>query len=111
VVEQGGNTIEQQNPDENITPPPPFPERLMIAKPTVYHNIDIVGELKILYVKIPLLQTFQDIPIYAKTIKEICGKKPVGKFKIHQLFTWYEPCMISFYVNKSRSSMQTQGIP
>jgi len=29
-----------------------------------------------LYIKIPLLQAIVDIPIYAKTIKELCIKKP-----------------------------------
>jgi hypothetical protein len=53
----------------------------MIAKPTVYPNFDIVGELKNLCVKIPLLQALQDIHIYAKTIKELCGKKPERKTK------------------------------
>jgi hypothetical protein len=47
----------------------------------MYPNFDIVGELKNLYVKIPLLQALQDIPIYAKTIKELCGRKPVRKIK------------------------------
>jgi len=32
-----------------------------------------------LYIKIPLLQAIQDIPIYAKTIKELCIKKPRRK--------------------------------
>jgi len=53
----------------------------MIAKPTVYPNFDLVGELKNLYINIPLLQALQDIPIYTKTIKEICGRKPVIKIK------------------------------
>jgi hypothetical protein len=44
--------VEQHNP--NVIPPPPFPWRLMIAKPIVYPNFDIVGELKNLCVKIPL---------------------------------------------------------
>jgi len=35
-----------------------------------------LGELKNLYIKIPFLQAIQDIPIYAKTIKELCVKKP-----------------------------------
>jgi hypothetical protein len=78
-IEQGGNTVEQKNHDEDVTPPPPFPERSMIEKPIVYPNFDIIGELKNLYVKIPLLQALQDIPIYAKKIKELCGKKPVRK--------------------------------
>jgi hypothetical protein len=80
-TEQGENTVEQQNPDKDVISPPPFPERLMIEKPVVYPNFDIVGELKNLCVKIPLLQALQDIPIYAKTIKELCGKKPRRKTK------------------------------
>jgi hypothetical protein len=43
----------------------------------VYPNFDIIGELENLYVKIPLLQALQDTPIYAKIIKELCGKKPI----------------------------------
>jgi len=35
-----------------------------------------MGELQNLYIKIPFLQGIQDIPIYAKTIKELCVKKP-----------------------------------
>jgi hypothetical protein len=80
-IEQGGNTVESQDSDKDEIPSPPFPERLMIAKPTVYPEFDIVGELKNLYIKIPLLQSLQDIPIYAKTIKELCGRKPVRKIK------------------------------
>ena len=40
-----------------------------------------MGELKNLYIKIPLLQAIQDIPIYAKTIKELCIKKPTRRIK------------------------------
>ena len=39
-------------------------------------DFDILGELQNLYIKIPFLQAIQDIPIYAKTIKELCIKKP-----------------------------------
>jgi hypothetical protein len=53
----------------------------MIEKPVVYPNFDNVGELKNLYIKIPLLQALQDIPIYEKMIKELCGRKPVRKIK------------------------------
>jgi hypothetical protein len=80
-TEQGENTVEQQNPDKDVIPPPPFPKIIMIEKPVVYPNFDIVRELKNLCVKIPLLQALQDIPIYAKTIKELCGKKPKRKTK------------------------------
>ena len=80
-TKQGEKTVKQQNPNEDIIYPPLFPERLMIEKLVVYPNFDIVGELKNLCVKIPLLQALQDIPIYAKAIKELCGKKPVRKTK------------------------------
>ena len=79
-TEQGENKVKQQNPD--VIPPPPFPKWLIIAKPDVYPNFDIIGELKNLCVKIPLVQDLQDIPIYAKTIKELCGKKPRRKIKV-----------------------------
>jgi hypothetical protein len=80
-IEQGGNIIESQDPDKDETPSPSFPKIFMIEKPTIYPNFDIVGELKNLYIKIPLLQALQDIPIYAKMIKELCGRKPVRKIK------------------------------
>ena len=43
-------------------------------------EFDILDELKNTYVKIPLLQATKEIPIYAKTIKELCIKK-TGKKK------------------------------
>jgi hypothetical protein len=52
---QGKNTIEKHNPNENVISPPLFFERMMIEKPTVYSNFDIVEELKNQCVKIPLL--------------------------------------------------------
>jgi hypothetical protein len=78
-TKKGGNRVEQNNPD--VIPPPPFPEKIMIEKIVAYPNFDIVGELKNLCVKITLLQDLQDIPIYAKIIKELCGKKPRRKTK------------------------------
>jgi hypothetical protein len=65
-IKQGGNTFESQDPDKDATPSPLFPEILMIEKPGIYPNFDIVGKLKNLYVKIPLLWALQCIPIYAK---------------------------------------------
>jgi hypothetical protein len=53
----------------------------VIKKLVVCPNFDIIGELKNLCVKIPLLQALKDIPIYEKTIKELCGKKPRKKNK------------------------------
>lgn len=43
-------------------------------------EFDILDELKNSYVKIPLLKAIKEIPIYAKTIKELCIKK-TGKKK------------------------------
>ena len=47
-----------------------------MPRPIEHPDFDILGELKNLYIKIPLLQAIQDIPIYAKTIKELCVRKP-----------------------------------
>jgi len=54
---------------------------LIIPCPIDYPDLDLLGELKNLCVKIPLLQNIQDIPIYAKTIKELCTKMPTRKIK------------------------------
>ena len=48
----------------------------MIPRPLEHPNFDLLGELKNLCVKIPLLQAIQDIPIYEKNIKELCIKNP-----------------------------------
>jgi hypothetical protein len=55
--------------------------RLLIEKPIVQSEFDIMNELKNVCVKIPLLQAIRDVPIYAKTIKEIYIKKPGWKMK------------------------------
>jgi hypothetical protein len=80
-IRQGRNIVKSQDSDKDAIPSPLFPKRLMIVKPTVYPYFDIVGELMNLYIKIPLLQALQDIPIYTKTTKELCGRKPVKKIK------------------------------
>jgi hypothetical protein len=80
-IKQGGNTIKSQDPDQDAMPSPSFPEILMIAKSTLYPKFYIVGELKNLYIKIPLLLALQHIPIYAKMIKEICGRNLFIKIK------------------------------
>eukprot|EP00253_Pinus_taeda_P012276 PITA_12276 len=66
----------QQTQNQATTSSPPFPERLVIPRPIQQPNFDILGELQNLYIKIPFLQAIQDIPIYAKTIKELCIKRP-----------------------------------
>jgi len=39
-------------------------------------EIELMGELKQLYVKIPLLQAIKDVPIYIKLIKENYFRHP-----------------------------------
>eukprot|EP00253_Pinus_taeda_P031302 PITA_31302 len=58
-----------------ITSPPPFPERLAIPRPIQYPDFDILGELQNLYIRIPFLRAIQDIPIYTKTIRDLCSRK------------------------------------
>ena len=79
---QRENTVTQKSHEQIITFSPPFPERLIIPCPIEYPDFDLLGELKNLCVKMPLLQAIQDIPIYAKTIKESCTKKYTRKIKV-----------------------------
>ena len=57
----------------------PHPERLAVSKPTPQVEFDLLGELQNLFVKIPLLQAMRDVPIYVKTLREYCAKKPKKK--------------------------------
>jgi hypothetical protein len=55
---------------------PPFPERLVKEKlPISLPEFDVLDELRNVCVNIPLLQAIKDIPIYTKSIKELCSKK------------------------------------
>ena len=67
------------------TTTPPFPEILQIDKGVekqimipIYAFLD---DLRNICIKIPLLQAIEDIPILAKTIKELSMKKPGIKIK------------------------------
>ena len=71
----------QHNIQTQVPQTPPFPERFLIEKPIVQSEFDIMNELRNVCVKIPLLQVIRDVPIYAKTIKELCIKKPGRKQK------------------------------
>ena len=42
-------------------------------------SFNLLGELKIIYVRIPLLKALHDVPIYAKTITDLVVKKPGRK--------------------------------
>jgi hypothetical protein len=54
---------------------PPYPERLNIDKTLVQSEFDFLRELKNVCVKIPLFQAIRDVPIYAKTVRELCLKR------------------------------------
>jgi hypothetical protein len=68
-----------QNEPSQVTKAPPYPDRLIIEKPTSRTEFDILNELKNIYVKIIFLQAIKDIPIYSKVVKELCIKKPGRK--------------------------------
>ena len=70
-----------QNEPSQIMKVPPYPDRLVIEKPTTQPEFDILNELKNICVKISLLQSIKDIPIYSKVVKELCIKKPGRKQK------------------------------
>jgi hypothetical protein len=42
-------------------------------------SFNLLGELQNLHVKIPLLQAIRDVPIYVKTVRDLCIKKPGRK--------------------------------
>jgi hypothetical protein len=52
-----------QNEPSQIMKVPPYPDQLVIEKPTTRLEFDILNELKNICVKIPLLQSIKDIPI------------------------------------------------
>ena len=58
---------------------PPYPKILILPKVVGQPQFNLLGELNNIYVKIPLLQDLQDVPIYARTIQYICTRKPGRK--------------------------------
>jgi len=59
---------------------PPFPERLRVTTQPDPEENELLGELKQLCVRIPLLQAIKDVSIYNKLVKEKCFRHP-GKRK------------------------------
>eukprot|EP00253_Pinus_taeda_P017978 PITA_17978 len=92
--------IQVQKGKSITTQTPPYPERLVEqSKEITLPEFDILDELKNAYVKIPLLKEIKEIPIYAKTIKELCIKKSGRKRK--------DPTTIQV-IGKLASLMSTQ---
>ena len=50
---------------------PPYPERPTLQKTVEQPQFNLLGELKNLYVKIPLLQALHDVPIYANIVRDL----------------------------------------
>ncbi len=73
--------IESSSSKTAETAEPPFPKHLALTKALEPPPFNLLGELQNLYVKIPLLQALRDVPIYARTIRDICIKKPGRKAK------------------------------
>jgi hypothetical protein len=70
-----------QSSSNNAAETTPFPEHLALTKAPELPAFNLLGELQNLYVKIPLLQALRDVPIYARTMRDICIKKPGRKTK------------------------------
>ena len=49
-------------------------------------QFNLLGELKNVYVKIPLLQALHYVPIDAKTVWDLCVRKPGRKYKDPPIF-------------------------
>jgi hypothetical protein len=73
--------VQSSSNNATETTTPPFPERLALTKMPEPAAFNLLGELQNLYVKIPLLQALRDVPIYARTMRDICVKKPGRKTK------------------------------
>eukprot|EP00253_Pinus_taeda_P021442 PITA_21442 len=67
--------------DVGGTEDPPYPERLVEPRMTSQVEFDFLRELQNLHVRIPLLQALQEVPIYAKKVRDLCIKKPGRKPK------------------------------
>ena len=75
IISKNKDNNSHQDQQTQVPRAPPFLERLLIEKPVVQPEFDIINELKNVCVRIPLLQAIMDVPIYAKTIRELCIKK------------------------------------
>eukprot|EP00253_Pinus_taeda_P022003 PITA_22003 len=68
--------VEEEREESNLKVNPPFPERLAQPPQPTPEETKLLGELKNLCVKIPLLLAIKDVPVYNKLIKEKCFKHP-----------------------------------
>lgn len=75
------------NPTVIVTKDPPYPQRLVETGMIPQLEFDFLEELKKLHIRIPLLQSIKDVPIYAKKVRNLCvkkhGRKPKDPVTIH----------------------------
>ena len=72
------NTSSDTHPTQ-VSRKPPYLEILMLPKVVGQPQLNLLEELKNLYVKNSLLQALQDVPIYARTIQDMCTRRPGRK--------------------------------
>jgi len=60
---------------------PLYQQRLAETRMIPQPKSSFLKELKNIHIRIPLLQAIKDVPIYAKTIRDMCVKKPGRKPK------------------------------
>ncbi|GAV91419.1 hypothetical protein CFOL_v3_34814 [Cephalotus follicularis] len=62
-------------PKRSFDPPAPFPKRLQSKKaPTMEKIIETFKQVQI---NIPLLEAIEQVPSYAKVLKDLCTKKRI----------------------------------
>lgn len=64
-----------------ITQNPLYPQRLTKIGMTSLPESNFLRELQNLHIQIPLLQALKEVPIYVKTVLDLCIKKPGRKPK------------------------------
>eukprot|EP00253_Pinus_taeda_P033343 PITA_33343 len=78
---KGVETVKPPSNKSVETTETPFPKCLALTKTPELPTFNLLWELQNLSVKIPLLQALKDVPIYARTVRDICIKKPDRKAK------------------------------
>ena len=73
------NNLSSDTQPTQLIRQPPYPEILMLPKVVGQPQFNLLGELKNIYVKIPLFQALQYVPIYASTIQDLCTRRPGRK--------------------------------
>ena len=68
---------------------PPYARLLTLQKAVEQPSFKFLGEMKKLYVRISLLQALHDVPIYAKTIRDLVVKKLGRKHKYPLQCMWW----------------------